>query len=53
MNYKDKIFVAGHTGLVGSAIIRELNKQGYTNIITRTRKELDLTIQKDVDEFFS
>ena len=42
MNTKDKIYVAGHTGMVGSAIVRELRKQGYTNIITRTHKELDL-----------
>ena len=37
-----KIYVAGHRGMVGSAIVRELNRQGYTNIITRTHAELDL-----------
>jgi len=47
-----KIYVAGHRGMVGSAIVRELKKQGYTNIITRTHKELDLTRQRDVEEFF-
>lgn len=52
MNFQDKIFVAGHTGLVGSAIFRELQKQGYSNIITKTRKQLDLTDQFSVDRFF-
>lgn len=52
MNFHDKIFVAGHNGLVGSAIIRKLTEFGYTNIITRTKKELDLTNQRDVDLFF-
>ena len=47
-----KIFVAGHRGMVGSAIVRELKRQGYTNIITRTHKELDLTRQLDVEKFF-
>ncbi len=47
-----KIFVAGHRGLVGSAIYRRLLKDGYTDVIVKTSKELDLTIQKDVDEFF-
>ena len=48
-----KIYVAGHKGMVGSAIVRELNRQGYTNIITRTHQELDLTRQADVEEFFA
>ncbi len=48
----DKIYVAGHRGLVGSAIVRSLNRQGYTNIIGRTHKELDLTNQADVKGFF-
>ena len=48
-----KIYVAGHRGMVGSAIVRELERQGYTNIVTRTHAELDLTCQKDVDDFFS
>ena len=45
-----KIYVAGHRGMVGSAIVRELERQGYTNIITRTHKELDLTRQEAVEE---
>lgn len=52
MELDSKIYVAGHRGLVGSAIVRELTKQGYTNIITRTHEELDLCIQYDVNEFF-
>ncbi|MES2962013.1 MAG: GDP-L-fucose synthase [Pseudomonadota bacterium] len=48
-----KIFVAGHRGMVGSAIVRELQNQGYNNIITRTRLELDLTDQKAVRDFFA
>lgn len=52
MNKDAKIYVAGHTGMVGSAIVRELNRQGYNNIITRSHKELDLTKQLDVEEFF-
>ena len=52
MNKNDKIFVAGHRGLVGSAIKRELEKKGYTNIVTRTHKELDLTDSKAVSEIF-
>lgn len=47
----DKIFVSGHTGLVGSAIIRELKKKGYKKIITATRKKLDLVDQKKVFNF--
>ena len=41
MEKNAKIYVAGHRGMVGSAIVRELQRQGYTNIITRTHKELD------------
>jgi GDP-L-fucose synthase len=52
MEKNAKIFVAGHRGLVGSSIVRALEKQGYTNIITRTRAELDLTRQTDVEAFF-
>ena len=48
-----KIFVAGHRGMVGSAIVRELERQGYTNIVTRTHKELDLTRQDQVERFFA
>ncbi|MBQ7725016.1 MAG: GDP-L-fucose synthase [Lachnospiraceae bacterium] len=47
-----KVFVAGHRGLVGSAIVRGLEEKGYTNIITRTHKELDLTDQAAVFAFF-
>lgn len=48
----DKIYVAGHRGLVGSAIVRSLKRQGYTNIIGRTHKELDLIDQNAVRAFF-
>ncbi len=53
MEKNEKIYVAGHKGMVGSAIVRELKKQGYTNIITRTHKELDLCRQNDVENFFA
>ena len=53
MEKNAKIYVAGHRGMVGSAIIRELQRNGYTNIVTRTHKELDLCRQKDVEEFFA
>ncbi len=52
MELDSKIYVAGHRGMVGSAIVRELERQGYYNIITRTHKELDLTRQEAVEEFF-
>jgi len=52
MKLTDKIYVAGHNGLVGSAIVRLLKKKGYTNIIFRSSKELDLRDQKAVNEFF-
>ena len=52
MNKNSKIYVAGHRGLVGSAIVKNLESKGYTNIITRTHKELDLINQKSVEEFF-
>ncbi len=48
-----KIYVAGHRGLVGSAIVRELQKQGYTNLILKTREELDLLNQQAVSDFFA
>ncbi|WP_277344375.1 GDP-L-fucose synthase family protein [Iodobacter violaceini] len=48
-----KIYIAGHRGMVGSAILRELNKQGLTNIVTRTHAELDLTNQAAVNAFFA
>lgn len=52
MEKVSKIYVAGHRGMVGSAIVRELQRQGYTNIITRTHKELDLCRQDQVEDFF-
>lgn len=52
MNRQDKIFVAGHRGMVGSAICRKLQQEGFDNIITRTSKELDLTDQQAVNQFF-
>ena len=53
MDINAKIYVAGHRGLVGQALIRQLNAQGYNNIVTRTRKEVDLTDQADVRNFFA
>ena len=53
MNKTDKIYVAGHRGLVGSAIVRNLESKGYTNIVKRTHKELDLTNQAAVYDFFA
>ena len=47
-----KIYVAGHNGLVGSALVRKLEKEGFTNIVTRSHAELDLTRQADVERFF-
>ena len=52
-HYSKKIYVAGHTGLVGSAIVRQLQHQGYSNIITVSHSELDLTRQNQVEQFFS
>ncbi len=52
MEKNSKIFVAGHRGMVGSAVVRKLLADGYTNIITRSRLELDLTSQKEVEDFF-
>jgi len=52
MEKNSKIYVAGHRGLVGSAITRELQKQGFNNLILRTREQLDLLNQKAVEEFF-
>lgn len=51
MNKFSKIYVAGHRGMVGSAIVRRLEADGYTNIVTRTHQELDLTQQADVASF--
>ena len=49
---ESKVFVAGHRGMVGSAVLDNLKSKGYNNIVTRTRSELDLTSQGDVDKFF-
>ena len=51
-NLKQKIYIAGHRGMVGSAIMRELKRRGYCNLIHRTRQELDLTNQAAVQQFF-
>lgn len=53
MQFNSTIFVAGHNGMVGSAIVRELKRQGYNNLILKTHSELDLTNQNDVDQFFN
>ncbi len=53
MNKGDKIYVAGHRGMVGSAILRLLQKQGFTNILVRTSAELDLRNQKEVSNFYA
>ncbi|MCC6542412.1 MAG: GDP-L-fucose synthase [Flavobacteriales bacterium] len=53
MNKQDKIYIAGHRGMVGSAIVRRLQQDGYTNIVTRTSKELDLKEQQAVRDFFA
>ena len=53
MEKNAKIYVAGHRGMVGSAILRELQRQGYKNILTRTHRELDLCRQAAVEEFFA
>lgn len=53
MNKQAKIYIAGHRGLVGSALMRQLKKQGYANFITRTHAELDLTDQQAVATFFA
>ena len=52
MNRSDKIYIAGHKGLVGSAIVRNLEAQGFTNLLMRTHQELDLTDQIQVNDFF-
>jgi len=52
MNFDDKIYIAGHKGLVGSAIVRELKQRGFENLLLRTRSELNLINQSDVNEFF-
>lgn len=52
MQSSDKIYIAGHRGMVGSAILRKLQQEGYSNIVTRTSKELDLRNQQAVNDFF-
>jgi len=53
MNKNSKIYIAGHKGLVGSAIVKSFKEQGYTNLVLRTRDELDLLDKKSVFEFFN
>lgn len=53
MNKSDRIYIAGHRGMVGSALVRTLKAQGYTNLITKTRADIDLTNQKAVRDFFT
>jgi GDP-L-fucose synthase len=53
MNSDSRIYVAGHTGMVGSALVRKLIKDGYHNIITKSLEELDLSRQSEVEEFFA
>ena len=53
MEKNAKIYVAGHRGLVGAAIVRNLEQKGYTNIVKRTHRELDLTDQAAVAKFFA
>lgn len=52
MNHKDKIFVAGHNGLVGSAIVRQLQGRSFKNLLLKNRNELDLSSQREVQDFF-
>ena len=53
MNLNSKIYIAGHNGMVGAAILRKLQTRGHTNLLTRARRELDLTRQADVERFFT
>src|SRR5687768_5487030 len=53
MIQSDKIYVAGHNGMVGSAIVRKLNSEGYGNIVSRSSSALDLRDQQGVNQFFS
>ncbi|MDC1359942.1 NAD-dependent epimerase/dehydratase family protein, partial [Gammaproteobacteria bacterium] len=52
MDLNEKIYVAGHLGMVGSSILRKLQNDGYQNLLVRDRKELDLTDQVSVKKFF-
>lgn len=51
MKKNSLIYVAGHRGMVGSAIVRSLTRQGFTNLVVRSHKELDLTNQNEVNKF--
>ena len=53
MDYSSKIYIAGHRGLVGSALVSKLQTQGYTNLVLKTSKELDLRRQAEVEAFFA
>ncbi len=53
MNKQSRIYVAGHQGMVGSALLRAINEKGYSNLVTRTRVDLDLTNQAATDHFFN
>ncbi|WP_411273565.1 GDP-L-fucose synthase family protein [Daejeonella sp.] len=53
MEKRAKIYIAGHKGMVGSAILRKLEREGFSNLITRGSKDLDLTVQEQVSDFFS
>jgi len=53
MEKNSKIYIAGHTGLVGSAILRKFQQEGFTNLIVKTKSELDLLNQRDVNDFFT
>jgi GDP-L-fucose synthase len=52
MEKNSKIFVAGHRGMVGSAIVRKLQQDGFSNVVTRTSSEVDLCNQQAVNDFF-
>ncbi len=52
MHNEDKVYVAGHRGMVGSAIVRKLESEGFKNIVTKTLSDLDLKVQSDVETFF-
>src|SRR4051812_17207778 len=53
MNKEDKIYIAGHRGMVGSSIMRKLKEEGFSNFLVRTSSDLDLRNQQAVDKFFS
>ena len=52
MKKKEKIFIAGHQGMVGSALVRVLKEKGHSNLVLRSHDELDLTVQEKVYSFF-